>query len=171
MKSLTFLWYWPNPWEICKRKVSVCCKTFFLDSKWSFKENRLNLMAMQCGRKRESLFLGIDFERPFRRDYSAVFWRKVILMIFVIFELGPDSKSLCNALPSESISCEIRALIHPKKKIQKIASEALGLKMRKVMMVQKNTFIFVLGETSQWCCCYFKSAPWWLFSKTKWQIY
>ena len=32
---------------------------------------------------------------------SAVFWRKVIS---VIFELGPDLESLCNALPSESIS-------------------------------------------------------------------
>ena len=45
---------------------------------------------------------------------SAVFWRNVILVIFVIFELGPDSESLCNALPSESISCGIRAFFHPK---------------------------------------------------------
>ena len=45
---------------------------------------------------------------------SAVVWRKVILVIFVIFELGPDSESLCNALPSESISCGIRVFFHPK---------------------------------------------------------
>ena len=45
---------------------------------------------------------------------SAVFWRKVILVIFVIFELGPDSESLCIAPQSESISCGIRAIFHPK---------------------------------------------------------
>ena len=45
---------------------------------------------------------------------SAVVWRKVILVIFVIFELGPDLESLCNALSSESISCGIRAFFHPK---------------------------------------------------------
>ena len=30
----------------------------------------------------------------------------------------------------------------------------------------KHTSNFVLGEMSQWCCCYFKSAPLWLFSRT-----
>ena len=48
-------------------------------------------------------FLMPNFTMP--SNSSAVFWRKVILVIFVIFELGPDSESLCNALPSESISC------------------------------------------------------------------
>ena len=52
--------------------------------------------------------------------------RKVILTIFVIFELGPDSESLCNALPSESISCGIMAFF-----TLKIDSEALGLKNEK----------------------------------------
>ena len=50
----------------------------------------------------------------FVQQRCPVFWRKVILVIFVIFELGPDSESLCNALPSESISCGIRAIFHPK---------------------------------------------------------
>ena len=45
---------------------------------------------------------------------SAVLWRKVISVIFVIFELGPDLESLCNALPSESISCGIWAFFQPK---------------------------------------------------------
>ena len=54
---------------------------------------------------------------------SAGFWRKVIL---VIFELGLDSESLFNALPSDSISCGIMAFM---------ASEALGTKRRKVIMV------------------------------------
>ena len=55
---------------------------------------------------------------------SAGFWRKVIL---VIFELGLDSESLFNALPSESISCV--GLWHFF--TLKIASEALGTKKEK----------------------------------------
>ena len=55
---------------------------------------------------------------------SAGFWRKVIL---VIFELGPGSESLCNALPCESISCV--GLWHFF--TLKIASEALGTKKEK----------------------------------------
>ena len=46
-------------------------------------------------------------KRQREKDRTAVFWGKVILVIFVIFKLGPDSESLCNALPSESISCGI----------------------------------------------------------------
>ena len=48
----------------------------------------------------------IRFEMSYNKKnyHSAGFGRKVILVIFVIFELGPDSESLCNALPSESIS-------------------------------------------------------------------
>ena len=45
---------------------------------------------------------------------SAVFWRDVISVFFVIFELGPDSESLCKALPSESNRCGIMAFFHPK---------------------------------------------------------
>ena len=46
----------------------------------------------------------IRFEMSYNKKnyHSAGFGRKVILVIFVIFELGPDSESLCNALPSES---------------------------------------------------------------------
>ena len=65
----------------------------------------------------------LTFEEKWKIASSAVFWRKVILVIFVIFELGPDSESLCNALPSKWISCGIRAFF-----TLKIASEALGLK-------------------------------------------
>ena len=56
----------------------------------------------------------LTFEEKWKIASSAVFWRKVILVIFVIFELGPDSESLCNALPSESISCGIWAFFQPR---------------------------------------------------------
>ena len=48
---------------------------------------------------------------------AAVVWRKVKLVIFVIFELGPNSESLHNAVPSESIRCGIMAFFLKKKKL------------------------------------------------------
>ena len=60
---------------------------------------------------------------------------------FVIFELGPDSESLCNALPSELISCGIMAFFHPKN-----GPEVLGTKKEKshhdasTLVWEKNHF-------------------------------
>ena len=40
-------------------------------------------------------------------------WGNVLVGFFMIFELGPDSESLCNAdpVPPESIRCEIKAFL------------------------------------------------------------
>ena len=38
---------------------------------------------------------------------SAVDWRKVLLVLFMIFELGPYLESLWNGLPSEPIRCGV----------------------------------------------------------------
>ena len=69
----------------------------------------------------------IRFEMSYNKKnyHSAGFGRKVILVIFVIFELGPDSESLCNALPSESAVglCHFFS--------QKTDSEVLGTKKEK----------------------------------------
>ena len=54
---------------------------------------------------------------------SAVFWRDVISVFFVIFELGPDSESLCKALPSESNRCGIMAFFHPKNWLRSFGPE------------------------------------------------
>ena len=54
---------------------------------------------------------------------SAVFWRDVIWVFFVIFELGPDSESLCKALPSESNRCGIMAFFHPKNWLRSFGPE------------------------------------------------
>ena len=45
---------------------------------------------------------------------SAVDWRKVLLVLFMIFELGPYLESLWNGLPSELIRCGIKESFHPK---------------------------------------------------------
>ena len=63
---------------------------------------------------------------------SAVVWRKVLLVLFMIFELGPYLESLWNGLSSESIGCGIKAFFHPKNWLW-----SLGQKK---------------GEKSLWCC-------------------
>ena len=45
---------------------------------------------------------------------SAVDWRKVLLVLFMIFELGPYLESLWNGLPSEPIRCGVKEFFHPK---------------------------------------------------------
>ena len=45
---------------------------------------------------------------------SAVVWRKVLLVLFMIFELGPYLESLWNGLPSEPIRCGVKEFFHPK---------------------------------------------------------
>ena len=57
----------------------------------------------------------------FHLSTSAVFLSKVIL---VIFELGPDSESLCNALNQSAVGLGHFFTL-------KIASKALGLKNEK----------------------------------------
>ena len=122
------------------------------------------------------------------------------LVIFVIFEFWPGSESLYNALQSECISCRIRAFFHPenwlcgfghkKEKSHHCASTLVWKKSPNgALICAKITFLWnrnephVLKSTPSWhfsitemehhCDFYlfFKSAPWWLFSKTKWQIY
>ena len=41
-------------------------------------------------------------------------WRKVLLVLFMIFELGPYLESLWNGLPSEPIRCGVKEFFHPK---------------------------------------------------------
>ena len=62
-------------------------------------------------------------------------WRKVLLVFFMIFELGPYSESLLNGLPSESIRCGVKAFF-----TLKIDFEALGLKKR-----EKSQRCFIFG--------------------------
>ena len=45
---------------------------------------------------------------------SAVVWRKVLLVFFMIFELGPYLESLWNGLPSEPIRCGVKEFFHHK---------------------------------------------------------
>ena len=52
-------------------------------------------------------------ERKFESK-SAVDWRKVLLVLFMIFELGPYLESLWNGLPSELIRCGVKEFFHPK---------------------------------------------------------
>ena len=117
-----------------------------------------------------------------------MFWRKVILVIFVIFELGPDSESLCNALPSESISCGIRAFFHPKnclwsfgpkkwEKSQRCKKHLQLCSGRNVTMVlllfQISTIMTFLQnrhEAPLWHFSFFpETAPLWHFSRTDMQ--
>ena len=44
---------------------------------------------------------------------SAVVWRKVLLVLFMIFELGPYLESLRNGLTSEPIRCGVKEFFHP----------------------------------------------------------
>ena len=44
----------------------------------------------------------------------AVVWRKVLLVLFMIFELGPYLEFLWNGLPSEPIRCGVKEFFHPK---------------------------------------------------------
>ena len=45
---------------------------------------------------------------------SAVVWRKVLLVLFMFFELGPYLESLWRGKPSESIRCWVKAFFHHK---------------------------------------------------------
>ena len=55
------------------------------------------------------------FPNTYSMSYSAVVWRKVLLVLFMIFELGPYLESLWNGLPSEPIRCGVKEFFHPKK--------------------------------------------------------
>ena len=44
---------------------------------------------------------------------AAVDWRKVLLVLFMIFELGPYLESLWNGLTSEPIRCGVKEFFHP----------------------------------------------------------
>ena len=44
---------------------------------------------------------------------TAVDWRKVLLVLFMIFELGPYLESLWNGLTSEPIRCGVKEFFHP----------------------------------------------------------
>ena len=62
---------------------------------------------------------------------SAVDWRKVLLVLFMIFELGPYLESLWNGLPSEPIRCGAKEFFH----LKKITLRCLAQKRRKVLTV------------------------------------
>ena len=55
-----------------------------------------------------------EFGVHYRLDSSAVVWRKVLLVLFMIFDLGPYLESLWNGLPSEPIRCGVKEFFHPK---------------------------------------------------------
>ena len=48
-----------------------------------------------------------------KENNAAVDWRKVLLVLFMIFELGPYLESLWNGLPSELIRCGVKEFFHP----------------------------------------------------------
>ena len=47
------------------------------------------------------------------QNRSAVDWRKVLLVLFMIFVLGPYLESLWNGLTSEPIRCGVKEFFHP----------------------------------------------------------
>ena len=51
----------------------------------------------------------------FRQDKATVVWRKDLLVLFMIFELGSYLESLWHGLPSEPIGCGVKEFFHPKK--------------------------------------------------------
>ena len=97
--------------------------------KWCFLLENLNsngpCMLFVLGARKYSSFAHLINKSPYLlldvkekrwnlESNSAVVWRKVLLVFFIIFELGPYSEPLWIVLPSESIRCGVKAFFHPK---------------------------------------------------------